>query len=210
MIRKNNIYYIVLGLLIGVFIWLAVMSHHTPYFRFDLAITRFLQRGIDESAFPWQGLSYFVSFFGITVVATILILSTALVFALNRLWRESIFIILLPLASAINYFTKTIVDRPRPDGSLIKIIEKQFDPSFPSGHTVFYTVFFGFLIAAMWHHTKISRWLKISVTAFSIFMIVSVSFSRIYLGAHWASDVLAGYLLGGICLLILLFGYYRN
>jgi undecaprenyl-diphosphatase len=71
--------------------------------------------------------------------------------------------------------------------------------SFPSGHVVTYVAFFGFAahLAGIDVHSPTLSWLIILPCAG---MIALVGPSRIYLGAHWASDVLGAYLLGGLWL----------
>ena len=209
MIKLKHKFYLIIGLLIVAFIWLAVLAYNQPYFGFDLEFSRWLQSNIGRTHFPWQGIAYFVSFFGITLVATILVLFTALVFAINRMRLEALFVILAPLASLINFFIKIWVDRLRPMGDLITVIDRQFDPSFPSGHTVFYTVFFGFLIAVMMRRKELSSILRYTIITICSLLIVLISVARIALGAHWTSDVVGGYLLGLICLGVLYY-FYSN
>lgn len=67
--------------------------------------------------------------------------------------------------------------------------------SFPSGHTVMATVFFGGLAAIVFHLTKRVRWRVLAVVVAAA-VVVAVAVSRVYLGAHWATDTLAGMLTG--------------
>jgi undecaprenyl-diphosphatase len=53
-------------------------------------------------------------------------------------------------------------------------------------------------------------WLRRSVQAFLAFLILAIGVSRVYLGAHWPSDVLGAYLLGGSLLALLLRGQQTN
>ena len=81
---------------------------------------------------------------------------------------------------------------------------------FPSGHVVHYVVFFGFLLTVMLVHKNISLFLKIFVGTLSAFLILAISISRIYIGAHWATDVMGGYLFGFIYLGIILKLYLKD
>ena len=95
----------------------------------------------------------------------------------------------LASALAVDLIFKAIVQRPRPDGFRL-VVETGY--SFPSGHSMFSMAFYGFLIWLVWHYEKdrLQRWLFCFSFAF---IIVMIGISRIYLGVHYASDVLGGY-----------------
>ena len=73
------------------------------------------------------------------------------------------------------------------------------EPSFPSGHVMFYVSAFGFLVAAALANLRPSA-LRRGIVAVGGSLIGLVGASRIYLGAHWPSDVVAGYLFGSLYL----------
>jgi len=95
-----------------------------------------------------------------------------------------------------------LINRPRPAKDLLRIIEVTKQQSFPSGHTLFYTVFFGFLFFLSWTRLPRSFW-RVLLLALTGALILLIGPSRMYLGAHWLSDVIAAHLLG---LIILAFG----
>ncbi len=101
-------------------------------------------------------------------------------------------------ALAVDLIFKAIVQRPRPDGFRL-VAETGY--SFPSGHSMFSMAFYGFLIWLVWHYEKdnLQRWLFCLSFAFIIIMI---GISRIYLGVHYASDVLGGYSLALVWLVL--------
>ena len=84
-------------------------------------------------------------------------------------------------------------------------------PVFPSGHVFGSTVFWGFL-AFLGFYFRVKRKLLIPLVAFLAALVLLVGPARVYEGAHWPTDVAAGYLLGGIWLLIIIpaFIYLRN
>ena len=75
--------------------------------------------------------------------------------------------------------------------------------SFPSGHAVASTVFYGMLCVLVFAHVR-SRWLRAAAVAVAVSMVLVVGFSRVYLGAHFPSDVIAGVAVGTLCLLLFL------
>ncbi|MFH1704466.1 MAG: phosphatase PAP2 family protein [Patescibacteria group bacterium] len=100
-------------------------------------------------------------------------------------------------ARGTSYIMKILIERARPDGLIPAITETS--SSFPSGHATLAMALYGFLT-----YLFCKRYPKNSViiTAIAMLAIIAIGFSRLYLGVHFPSDVLAGYLLGGIWLLI--------
>lgn len=92
------------------------------------------------------------------------------------------------LCSVINTIIKHIFLRPRPVG--IKLIE-QGGYSFPSGHSMMAVAFYGLLIYIIWNTKRRNIW-KIFTTTLLVILILLVGISRIYVGVHFASDVIAG------------------
>ena len=95
----------------------------------------------------------------------------------------------LVLATLLNLLLKTLIQRPRPEGYRL-VAESGF--SFPSGHSMVAMAFYGLLIWMVWHYEKDALVRRLGVIGFGL-VIVLVGLSRIYLGVHYASDVLAGF-----------------
>ena len=92
--------------------------------------------------------------------------------------------------TVLNLVLKSILQRPRPNEYRI-INETGY--SFPSGHSMISMAFYGFIIYLIYKNIK-NKYLKwISIILLSI-LILMIGFSRIYLGVHYVSDVLAGFL----------------
>ncbi len=110
--------------------------------------------------------------------------------------------ILIPLnliiVTFLNLLLKNIIQRPRP--SDISIIE-EIGYSFPSGHSMVSMAFYGYLIYLVYIKikNKVLKWLLIS---FISILIILIGLSRIYLGVHYTSDVVAGFLLAIAYLII--------
>lgn len=95
----------------------------------------------------------------------------------------------LAAALVLNQVLKAIVQRPRPDG--FRLVS-EVGYSFPSGHSMVSMAFFGLCAWMVWHYERdrVMRWL--CCIGFAA-IIALVGISRIYLGVHYASDVIAGF-----------------
>lgn len=144
-----------------------------------------------------------VSWFGEVPNSIIMVIFSAALFFVFNFKKESLFTLLTLISGLISSSLKWLINRPRPTGDLVRIIEKAKQQSFPSGHTLFYTVFFGFLIISLSNLKSVPAMVRIVVIAFSATMIFLVPVSRVYLGAHWFTDVLGGFILGILCLFFL-------
>lgn len=114
----------------------------------------------------------------------------------RRGWAIALATVIVSLAAlGFDYGLGQFVDRGRP-------ISEPTGSSFPSGHTFGSTVLFGFIaVLAIRHELRMS--LRAPLVTLMATMIVMVGLSRVFLSAHWPTDVAAGYLLGGILLLLL-------
>ena len=126
------------------------------------------------------------------------LLITALVLALLYLKfrREATWLAISGIgAYIISNGLKILVHEARPPLSLLT------DWSFPSGHVLTFVACFGFLAYVIFKQFPISQ-LRTTILVLLISLILLVGPSRLYLGDHWLNDVLAGYLLGGVWLAI--------
>lgn len=123
--------------------------------------------------------------------AIFLITLTVILFILikNKKIGLSIFSNLV-IITVLNQLLKRILQRPRP--TEFRIIEET-GYSFPSGHSMVSMAFYGYLIYLIYKYVE-NRYVKwISIVLLSI-LICSIGVSRIYLGVHYTSDVLGGFL----------------
>ena len=124
--------------------------------------------------------------------AIILIILAPMLFIFIKNKKIGISVILnLVIITVLNQLLKRIVQRPRP--TEFRIVEES-GYSFPSGHSMVSMAFYGYLIYLIYKYVK-NKYLKwISIILLSI-LICSIGISRIYLGVHYTSDVLAGFMI---------------
>ena len=137
-------------------------------------------------------IMHFVSFLGgeFTLFSSTLI-TTILVFKKRK--KEAVFFALVVLFGHIfNNVLKQVLKIPRPD---IDPIDISGSYSFPSGHAMNSFIFYGLLAYFIFHFTR-NRRLSVLVATFSIIVILLIGFSRLYLGVHYPSDVIGGFILG--------------
>ena len=202
---RRKAIYVVLGLTALFLLLTAFVSLLPPTF-IDLEFSEEVQ----EHNFPLlDTLMKGVSWFGTQWIAISLTLGTTLVFLLLRFRREAFFLSLTLLSSVIAFGIKVLVNRPRPTDDLVRIVVKAQHQSFPSGHTTYYVTFFGFLIFLLFRLRQVPQAVRWTVGVFSLLLILTVPFSRVYLGDHWFTDVLAGFVLGLISLIGLIYFYLR-
>ena len=110
----------------------------------------------------------------------------------------------LGISALLNQILKNIIQRPRP--TQFRIIDES-GYSFPSGHSMVSTAFYGFLIYLVYKKIK-NKYLKFALITILSILIIFIGISRIYLGVHYTSDVLAGFLISISYLII--FTYFTQ
>ncbi|QBD81567.1 phosphatase PAP2 family protein [Ktedonosporobacter rubrisoli] len=173
---------------------LSLIARRTQFFPGDLSITARLQKNRN----PWlRGFFFTVSEIGFAKFAAPLTLGIAGIFWALRFRLEALFILLTSTSTILNALVKRIIKRPRPTQELVAVARVINEPSFPSGHVMHYTNFFGLLIYLLATNWRSGR-LRNILIAFCTALIICIGPSRVYLGAHWPSDVVAGYIYGGL------------
>ncbi len=135
-----------------------------------------------------------------------IIISTEIVlllifFVIQRKLLASFFLGGLIAGEAVSLLLKNSFERIRPEEALYQVSRSGF--SFPSGHALISTIFYGFTAFCLIHAFP-KRWQKISTSIIAACFILLIGFSRVFLGVHWASDVLGGWLLGSVVLILLI------
>lgn len=198
---KNKVKWIIFLICLGIFLGISILLFDDKLTLFDNNIYNFI------ISFKSKGLTSYFKF--ITRFAnTLFIIAVCLISLLPVFIKkyQSLYLVgLVIISTALNQILKHLIIRERPvDINLIT--EKGY--SFPSGHSMASVTLYGFIIFLIFKSklNKKNKWISISLLTL---LIISICISRIYLGVHHASDVIAGIMLS-ICLLILLIIYMKN
>ena len=195
-IKLNTYEKVLLGISLTIFTLLAILIVTNNIMWFDDAIY-----GIIEKL---RCNTMTIIFKGITLLCeteTILILLALILIFMKKKKIASFIVINTGLCVLVNQIAKRIFRRARPIG--VALIE-QGGFSFPSGHSMVALAFYGYIIYLI-RKSKLSKIQKNISTIILGLIIVLVGISRIYLGVHFASDVLAAYCLSTAFLVIIMY-----
>jgi len=173
-----------------------------PLARFDSSLYHLLQ----NLRSPWiDHIMVLISQLGDGIVHLVLFISLLLWLLAKRHYLAAGHWLAAALfAVLMTWLLKQTMQLPRPNA----MYEGAMAFSFPSAHVVFASGSFGFLAVLIARELKPQRrWL---CYAAAMLMILSIAFSRLYLGAHWFSDIAAGLLLGLTWVLVLGIAYRRH
>ena len=171
----------------SMFLFLAIRYKVADGFKLDTHLINF------SSKIQNKGLTNFlevITHFGSMI--TVAILAVIMAIICKPIWVKIFAVVNVGFVAVFCFVVKHIIKRPRPEGiALIK--ETGF--SFPSAHTMGSVVFYGFLIFLIWKYFK-NKPIKITLTiVLSIFALL-IGYTRVYLGVHYITDVLAGIMAG--------------
>ncbi len=186
---------------------LSLVVHAAGPLPIDLAASRLVQsvhagwydvllRAVGEPGYPPQ---VYVLVAGILLV---------LLFARLK-WELVMEVVATVGIGAVGLAIKILVDRPRPTADLVNVmgVLDNGKQSFSAGHVQSYVAIFGFLLYVTWVRCKYP-WVRAVASLFIGAMIALIGISRVYTGEHWLTDVIGGYLLGSLWL-ILTIGLYE-
>ena len=139
----------------------------------------------------------FVTKFGNPIVVIFVVLLFLLVF---RKKYGIMAVIMAIVSSSTNTFFKYLFKRERP--AVLKLIT-QGGYSYPSGHAMISVAIYGYFLYLIIKYVK-NKWIKYILSCLLVLFILSIGISRIYLGVHYASDIVGGFVLSLIELIILI------
>lgn len=127
------------------------------------------------------------------------VLAVVILWASGRIRGARVLSLGLLLAWAVMKVMKDLIGRERPAGEQLTIATGM---SFPSGHAMLSLVFYGYIAYLLLQHgrSNIQRLL-----AYGLMLLIGlIGFSRLYLNVHYATDVLAGFIIGGLILTVMI------
>jgi undecaprenyl-diphosphatase len=182
-----------LRILIGLFIIVSVFVFLNPEFTFDFSTSRFIQ-DINQNYF--SKVMWFVTLMGNRPLMIYIIAITGSILYLYGLRKEAVISTLITAVGALSgSLIKILVNRERPQPEFVNVSVFLSDKSYPSNHVLVFTIFFGFLLYLLLKKAKRNIF-QMTLTIVLIIFLLTIGISRIYLGAHWATDVAGGYILG--------------
>lgn len=191
-VRKNILFLV--GVSVMLFCVLAIFVSRYPQPALDVRLVQYVQSFGSERTLAIMNL---VSVPGNVIPATVLTVAAFIFLMLSPIRAAIIPFLLIIPADLTAFGIKQVIDRPRPSDPTVVVHQALSDPSFPSGHVVHYMVFFGFLTYLFLRTELVPKKFRMPLAYLSLTLICLVPVSRMYLGAHWPTDVTAGLLLGG-------------
>lgn len=169
--------------------------------RFDESVIHYIQAFISPMLTEYMSVITFLG--SVKWLAFSVLLAAVLLFIFKKRSLAWFMVLSSGLGALFNLLLKWIFKRERPD--IRPLIEEQ-GFSFPSGHSMGSFIFYGSLAYMIIHLAKRKR-LKAAWTLMLGCFIIMIGLSRIYLGVHFPSDVIAGFAAGGAWLIIMIIGF---
>jgi undecaprenyl-diphosphatase len=191
-------------LLLGAAVLLTGLATHGIFAPGDVTLARAVQslHGFDAIAPVSEALYHF----GLAPVwPAVTALGAAMLWLQGRPLASGL-IVLSALLRPISLLLKEIVERPRPTGELLPVVEGAPGFSFPSGH-VFGTVLLVGCIACVLLERETNRARRWTIYGVAGAVMLLMGLQRVYAGAHWPSDAVAAWLWGGVVLFVLVQAY---
>lgn len=190
-LKENYLYLLSIIILTILFFVIGKTDIYNKILDFDYKVIEIISNIYDPKI---ESLMTFITKFGEWYIPTAIIVCIFLLVK-NKLYSY-ILIVNYAVIGLITFIVKSIIMRPRP---LVALIEIPLSYSFPSGHTLT-SIFFYILL---WYLITLNKNNKIKIPLFILFSLLAilVSFSRIYLGVHYFSDVMGGIIYSIPCLL---------
>ena len=168
---------------------------------FDQFAERWLQLHGTETG---ESIFSYVSLLGAPVLIAVITIAI-LAYAYRRDWRRAVGLLTASAGGALlNYLLKMVFHRGRPEFATEFISRSTW--SFPSGHAMDSVAGYGFLVFLLLQHPHSTARRRAIIVAYLV-LVGAVGYSRVYLGVHYASDVIGGWVAGAAWLVVCMTGY---
>ena len=161
------------------------------------AIDTAILQAIKLTHSPWlDQVMIGITFLGEPLVLMILSVGFSIILLLQRKWFSVVTLSILTAGGVeLNFLLKDLFARTRPDLWDRILDVRQY--SFPSGHAMISLIVYGFI--GYWISTHHRRWRNLVISIVTV-LILAIGISRLYLGVHWPTDIVAGYAAGVVWL----------
>ncbi|HEY0677719.1 MAG TPA: phosphatase PAP2 family protein [Chitinophagaceae bacterium] len=179
------------------FIYVAFRIFYFKKESFDFAVFDFLRDYVNDTNTAIMQFMTFLGTHSFLIPANLVLIAYFLFIKKHRWYSIKIPVVAIGGLSLM-FLLKFIFNRPRP---LIPLLKEAAGLSFPSGHAMMSFSFYGLLIYLVWQNIS-TPWLRAVLITLLMITILLIGFSRIYLRVHYASDVMAGFAVGIIWLVL--------
>ncbi|SFA91773.1 MULTISPECIES: phosphatase PAP2 family protein [unclassified Bacillus (in: firmicutes)] len=206
-VTKKNLLHIgsvllILSFFIKGFIEISEELKENELVSFDRTVIQFVQNFISDRL---TEVMIFITFLGSIKWITFGVIVGTLILWILKKYSLSIFLaVSSTLGAVFNILLKNIFQRERPD---IQPLISEVGFSFPSGHSMGSFIFYGALAFVIVHFAKKNLWKYFGVFVM-VAIIALIGISRVYLGVHFPSDIIAGFSAGGAWLTVCFIGYH--
>ncbi|HEY1224953.1 MAG TPA: phosphatase PAP2 family protein [Brevundimonas sp.] len=163
---------------------------------FDEAVLHWMQPAAGDPRGPWwlhEAAADLTSLGGISVLTLFAVIAFAFLLIQRKRLSAALLVIGLTGGVALSEGLKALFERARPPAAFQAV--ETLNASFPSGHALLSTVFY-LTLGVMLTRAFPKKRLKAFVLGAAILIALLIGLTRVYLGAHWASDVIAGWSIG--------------
>jgi membrane-associated phospholipid phosphatase len=208
--RSSWIYLTVALTGLAIFLGLAweIRGDDGPFWQFDHEVAADMKANASEHPGLLEFARAVTKSGGVPVMTGLAIVGALLLWMWGHTRLAVCWVLAAALGGAVNFGSKEVFQRARPGADLRDDAVTERNASYPSGHTMGSTIGYGMLafVAAILLRRKAA---KIALIAASVVLVAAIAWSRVYLRAHWLTDVVGGFSIG-ICWLMLSIALYRR